>query len=37
MDALSGIAVFVQAADARSYSAAGRVLGVSASAVGKSI
>ncbi|MGE8492701.1 LysR family transcriptional regulator [Comamonas sp.] len=37
MDALSGIAVFVQAADARSYSAAGRALGVSASAVGKSI
>ena len=37
MDALSGIAFFVQAADTRSFSAAGRMLGVSASAVGKSI
>ena len=37
MESLNGIAFFVQAAETRSYSAAGRQLGVSASAVGKSI
>lgn len=37
MDSLNGIAFFVQAAEARSFSEAGRVLGVSASAVGKSV
>ena len=37
MEALNGIAFFVQAAQARSFSAAGRVLGVSSSAVGKSV
>ena len=37
MDSLSGIAVFVQVADTRSFTEAGRVLGVSSSAVGKSI
>lgn len=37
MDSLSGIALFVQAAEARSFSKAGRVLGVSSSAVGKSV
>ncbi|MBV4499481.1 MULTISPECIES: LysR family transcriptional regulator [Pseudomonas] len=37
MDSLSGIAFFVQAAEARSFSQAGRVLGVSSSAVGKSV
>ena len=37
MEALNGIAFFVQAAQARNFSAAGRVLGVSSSAVGKSV
>ncbi|WP_422528982.1 LysR substrate-binding domain-containing protein [Serratia fonticola] len=37
MESLSGIRFFVQAADTRSFSEAGRILGVSSSAVGKSI
>lgn len=37
MDALSGIDYFVQAAETRSFSEAGRKLGVSSSAVGKSV
>ncbi|MDA5543563.1 MULTISPECIES: LysR family transcriptional regulator [Yersinia] len=37
MDNLSSLAVFVQVAETRSFVVAGRVLGVSASAVGKSI
>lgn len=37
MDVLSGIEYFVQAAETRSFSAAGRNLGVSSSAVGKSV
>ena len=37
MDSLSGIAVFVQVADAKSFTEAGRQLGVSSSAIGKSI
>jgi len=37
MDSLSAIGVFVQAAEARSFVAAGRVLGISASAVSKSM
>jgi DNA-binding transcriptional LysR family regulator len=37
MDSLNTLNVFVQVADARSFVGAGRVLGVSASAVGKSI
>jgi DNA-binding transcriptional LysR family regulator len=37
MDSLSGIAIFVQVADTRSFTEAGRQLGVSSSAVGKSI
>ena len=37
MDNLAGFTAFVQAAEMRSFVAAGRVLGVSASAVGKSI
>ncbi len=37
MDSLNGIAFFVQAAEARSFSEAGRVLGISSSAVGKSV
>src|SRR5450830_456184 len=37
MDKLNGITVFVQVAESRSFVAAGRLLGVSASAVGKSI
>ncbi|WP_294902649.1 LysR family transcriptional regulator [Tatumella sp. UBA2305] len=37
MEAFTGITFFVQAAEWRSFSEAGRVLGVSASAVGKSI
>lgn len=37
MESLNGIAFFVQAAEARSFSGAGRNLGVSSSAVGKSI
>lgn len=37
MDKLNGITVFVQVAESRSFVASGRVLGVSASAVGKSI
>lgn len=37
MESLNAIAFFVQAAEARSYSEAGRTLGVSSSAVGKSV
>ncbi|MDR0281313.1 MAG: LysR family transcriptional regulator [Paucimonas sp.] len=37
MESLNGIAFFVQAAETRSFSEAGRLLGVSPSAVGKSI
>ncbi len=37
MDRLNGIIVFMQVAEARSFVAAGRVLGLSASAVGKSV
>ncbi|MEA9786363.1 LysR family transcriptional regulator [Xanthomonas campestris pv. raphani] len=37
MDSLSGFVVFVQVAETRSFVAAGRVLGVSASAVGKRV
>lgn len=37
MDSLNGFVVFVQVAETRSFVAAGRVLGVSASAVGKSV
>jgi len=37
MESLNAIGVFVQAAEARSFVAAGRVLGISASAVSKSI
>lgn len=37
MDSLNGFAVFVQVAETRSFVAAGRQLGVSASAVGKSV
>lgn len=37
MDSLSGISMFVQVAETRSFTEAARVLGVSASAVGKSI
>lgn len=37
MDNLAGLTAFVQAAELRSFVAAGRVLGISASAVGKSI
>lgn len=37
MESLSAIGVFVQAAEARSFVAAGRALGISASAVSKSI
>lgn len=37
MESLSGIAFFVEAAQTRSFSEAGRNLGVSASAVGKSV
>lgn len=37
MDSLSGFAVFVQVAETRSFVAAGRALGVSASAVGKRV
>lgn len=37
MDSLSSLSVFVQVAEMRSFTAAGRVLGVSSSAVGKSI
>jgi len=37
MDNLSGIAVFVQAAENRSFTEAGRMLGISSSAVGKTI
>jgi DNA-binding transcriptional LysR family regulator len=37
MDSLNGFVVFVQVAEMRSFVAAGRHLGVSASAVGKSI
>ena len=37
MDNLAGLTAFVQAAETRSFVAAGRVLGISASAIGKSI
>lgn len=37
MDSLSSLSVFVQVAETRSFTVAGRVLGVSSSAVGKSI
>jgi DNA-binding transcriptional LysR family regulator len=37
MDSLSGFTFFVQVAETRSFVAAGRLLGVSASAVGKSV
>jgi DNA-binding transcriptional LysR family regulator len=37
MDSLSGIAMFVQVAETRSFTEAGRQLGVSSSAVGKAI
>lgn len=37
MDSLNGFAVFVQVTETRSFVAAGRLLGVSASAVGKSV
>ncbi|MDU4125546.1 LysR family transcriptional regulator [Pantoea sp.] len=37
MDSLSGLTVFVQVAETRSFVAAGRLLGISASAVGKSM
>ncbi|MBT2771086.1 LysR family transcriptional regulator [Halomonas sp. ISL-60] len=37
MDSLSGIEYFVQAAETRSFSVAGRNLGVSSSAIGKSV
>ena len=37
MESLSGFNVFVQVAEARSFVAAGRVLGISASAIGKSV
>ncbi|MFC0709964.1 LysR family transcriptional regulator [Azorhizophilus paspali] len=37
MDSLNGLVVFVQVAETRSFVAAGRLLGVSASAVGKSV
>lgn len=37
MDSLNGFVVFVQVAETRSFVAAGRMLGVSASAVGKSV
>ncbi|CAM4375005.1 LysR family transcriptional regulator [Bordetella muralis] len=37
MESLNGIAFFVQAAETRSFSEAGRLLGVSSSAVGKSV
>jgi DNA-binding transcriptional LysR family regulator len=37
LDSLSSLSVFVQVAETRSFTAAGRVLGVSSSAVGKSI
>ncbi len=36
MESLSGLAAFVHAAEQRSYVAAGRILGVSSSAVAKS-
>ncbi|MGB1764236.1 LysR family transcriptional regulator [Alloalcanivorax xenomutans] len=37
MESLNGIAFFVQAAETRSFTEAGRILGVSSSAVGKSV
>ena len=37
MDNLAGLTAFVQAAETRSFVAAGRMLGISASAIGKSI
>lgn len=37
MDSLGGFTVFVQVAETRSFVAAGRLLGVSASAIGKSV
>lgn len=37
MDSLGSISVFVQVAETRSFTEAGRMLGVSSSAIGKSI
>jgi DNA-binding transcriptional LysR family regulator len=37
MDNLAGVSAFVQAAEALSFVEAGRLLGVSASAIGKSV
>ena len=37
MDSLSGMSVFVLVSDTKSFTAAGKLLGVSASAIGKSI
>ncbi|MBK0115488.1 MULTISPECIES: LysR family transcriptional regulator [unclassified Delftia] len=37
MDSLNGFVVFVQVAETRSFVAAGRLLGISASAIGKSV
>ena len=37
MESLSGFNVFVQVAETRSFVAAGRALGISASAIGKSV
>ena len=37
MDSLNGFLVFVQVAETRSFVAAGRLMGVSASAIGKSV
>ncbi|MBB1604377.1 LysR family transcriptional regulator [Variovorax sp. UMC13] len=37
MDSLSGLAVFIQVAETRSFVAAGRAMGVSASAIGKRV
>ena len=37
MDSLNAFVVFVQVAETRSFVAAGRLLGISASAVGKSV
>ena len=37
MDSLSSLSTFVQAAETRSFTQAGRMLGVSSSAIGKTI
>src|SRR5882757_9721155 len=37
VDSMSSLAAFVRAAETRSYVAAGRILGISSSAVGKSV